>query len=233
MKLRPFALAIAAVLSLPCAKSGAQTPSTPVLSFHFVRAGLPVPEYTFTLQPDGTGTYQASYVTQPPSSKFAPTYANVPPPPPVATTRPIALSTKTTAMLFERVRSADNLRACESKAKNIADTGAKTISYTGPEGPAHCTYNYTENKSVAAITETFQAIAETLDEGHAIELTHRYDRLGLDHQLILLADNVREGRAMEVATIAPILQALCDDTLVMERVRKRAAGLLQASAVGR
>lgn len=219
-----------AILAVPGSGMFAQPPAGEALVFHFVRPGLPVPEYTFNLNQDGSGTYAASYLSSAPTSKFAPQYPGVPLAPAVPTTRPITLSARTTALLFERAKNADGIRAgCGSKAKNIADTGVKSITYTSPEGSAHCSYNYTENKTVAAITETFQGIAETLDEGHTIEQKHRYDRLGLDQDLAILADNVRDGRALEVATIAQVLQSLCDDTQVMDRVRKRAAGLLQAS----
>jgi hypothetical protein len=213
--------------------AAAQPPAAETLTFHFERAALPVPEYTFTLHKDGSGTYTASYAAQVPSSKYAPTYPGVAAAPVTPTTRPITLSPKTTALLFDRARSADNFRTCESRLKNIADSGAKTITYTTAEGSAHCTYNFTENKAVAGITETFQGIAETLDEGREIDLKHRYDRLGLDRDLAILVDNVKEGRALEVATIAPVLQSLCDDMQVMDRVRKRAAGLLQASTNAR
>jgi hypothetical protein len=223
-----------ATLAVPTLNASAQPPNDAVLVFHFERPALPVPVYTFTLHQDGTGTYAASYASSVPTSKFAPQYPTAQAAPPVETTRPISLSPKTTALLFERVRSTDQFHTgCESKLKNIADTGAKTINYTGPEGSAHCTFNYTENKNIAAVSETFQAIAQTLDEGRTIDLKHRYDRLGLDQELALLADQVKEGRALEVATIAPVLQSLCDDTQVMDRVRKRAAGLLQASANAR
>ena len=227
-------LPLVAMMGLSGSRVDAQQTSGEELVFHFVRPGLPVPEFTFNLNPDGSGTYAASYVSSMPTSKFAPQYSGVTAPPPVQTTRPITLSARTTALLFERARNPDGIRAgCESKAKNIADTGTKTITYTSAQGSAHCSYNYTENKTVAAMTDTFQGIAETLDEGHTIEQAHRYDRLGLDHQLSVLSDNIRDGRALEVATIAQVLQSLCDDAQVMDRVRKRAAGLLQASTNAR
>ena len=224
-------LAVCAICALSSLSLCAQQSGGEVVAFHFVRTGLPVPDFTLTVNADGSGTYTASYISSTPTSKYAPQYSGVTAAPPVETTRPITLSPKTTSLLFERARNPDGIRAgCESKAKNIADTGAKTLTYTSPEGSIHCTFNYTENKTVAAMTETIQGIAETLDEGRSIEQAHRFDRLGLDHQLSTLADNVRDGRALEVGTISQVLQSLCDDTQVMDRVRKRAASLLQASA---
>ena len=220
--MRPTALLLLSALG-----ACAQPPSSAVLMFHFERPGLPVPEYTLTVHEDGSGTYAATYTAPPPDPHSGSSYvAAQAAAAPTQVARPILLSAPTTARLFERVRSTNQLRdGCESRDKNIANTGAKTLTYTGPEGSAHCTYNYTENKAIASMTETFQGIAQTLDDGRSIELLHRYDRLGLDRELSNLADAVREGRAIEVATIAPVLQSLCDDSQVMERVRKRAAGL--------
>jgi hypothetical protein len=206
-----------------------QPPAAAVIVYHFERPGLPVPEFTLTVHEDGSGSYAATYTAPPVDSRYASPAAVAAAPTKI--TRPISLSQATTARLFERVRATNHLQGgCESKQKNIANSGAKTISYTGSDGNAACTFNYTENKSVASVSDTFQAIAETLDEGRSIDLKHRYDRLGLDRELANLADAVHEGRAVEVATIAPILQSLLDDSQVMERVRKRAAGLLEASA---
>ena len=227
MTTRPYHL-LPALLMLATSTLCAQA-APAVLVYHFEHAGLPVPEFTLTVKEDGTGTYAATYTAPPLDSRYASPSAVVAPP--TNTTRPITLTPATTARLFERVRSTNHFQGgCESKQKNIANSGAKSISYTGSDGNATCTFNYTENKSVSSVSDTFQAIAETLDEGRSIDLKHRYDRLGLDRELANLADAVHDGRAVEVATIAPILQSLLDDSQVMERVRKRAAGLLEASA---
>ena len=228
-----FSVAVSGAAAQQTNQDQAQPPA--VLSFHFERTGLPVPEYTLTVHEDGTGTYAATYLAPPPdSSRYGPSNVSSPVAAPAQVTRPITLSPQTTARLFERVRSTNGFRGgCDSKQKNIADTGAKTLNYTGSGGTANCNYNYSDNKAIASVTETFQGIAQTLDEGRSIDLKHRYDRLGLDRELSVLADQIHEGHALEVATIAPILQSLCDDAQVMERVRKRAAGLLVASGTAR
>ncbi len=75
----------------------------------------------------------------------------------------------------------------------------------------------------------FLAIAFTMDEGRRLDFLHRYDRLGLDAEMITLAHEVDEGRAMELGTIAPTLDAIAGDTALMQRVRLRAAKLLEQS----
>ena len=225
--LLPALLLVAPALAQSPAQS--DPPANAVLVFHFEHPGLPVPEYTLSLHEDGTGTYSATYAAAPSSgSYYAP--ASMSASAAASTNRPVTVSHATTVRLFEKVRATNHFQGgCESRQKNIANTGAKTLTYTGPDGTGTCTFNYTENKPIASVTETFQAIAQTLDEGRNLDLKHRYDRLGLDRELAALADAVHDGRAVEVAAIAPVLESLMNDTQVMERVRKRAAGLLEAS----
>jgi hypothetical protein len=136
-------------------------------------------------------------------------------------------SPATAEIIFKTARSLDYFNIpCASKAKNIADTGKKTLSYTGPDGHGSCLYNYSENKSVTQLTETFQAIAFTMDEGRKLEFMHRYDRLGLYSEMDTLIHEVEEKRALEIGNITPALTAIVADEALMQRVREKAAKLL-------
>ena len=66
-----------------------------------------------------------------------------------------------------------------------------------------------------------------MDEGRRLEFLHRYDRLGLDAEMISFAQEVEAGRALELGTISPTLAAIADDTAVIQRVRLRAAKMLE------
>jgi hypothetical protein len=115
---------------------------------------------------------------------------------------------------------------CASKAKNIADTGKKTLSYKGSDGQGSCLYNYSESKGVTQLTDLFQAIAFTMDEGRKLEFMHRFDRLGLYSEIDILNREINDKRALEVGNIAPALQAIIADEDLMQKVRERAARLL-------
>lgn len=202
-----------------------QSASQPTLTFRFERDGLPVPRLLFTVHPDGTGTFTATVIPQP-SSRYA-AYPSPSAEAPTEMSREITLSPRAAHDIFEHVHTAYLFHlGCESKAKNIAFTGTKTFTYQGPDGEGNCTYNYTENKQVAALTETFIAIAFTLDEGRRLEQLHRYDRLGLDQEMRQLATAQHDGHALELGNIAPVLTSIANDPAVLERVRSRAAELL-------
>jgi len=194
------------------------------VSFQFERAGLPVPRYMLEVHEDGTGRYKADESASVPSqSSSAAQYMGG-----KHIDRPITLSPGTVAKIFKQARALDHFNiACDSKAKNIANTGKKTLTYVGPDGQGSCVYNYSDNKSVAALSDMFLAIAFTMDEGRRLEFFHRYDRLGLDAEMTALAHEADEGRALEMGTIAPTLASIEGDTALIQRVRLKAGKLLE------
>jgi hypothetical protein len=216
-----FAQTIATAAGQPAASEA--IPAGPEVSFQFERIGLPVPKFTIVVHEDGTGSYQAQLAAV--SAGAGQTSAAGPP-----VNKAIKLSSPTTQTIFTTAHALDRFNIeCNSKAKNIANTGKKTLSYKGADGQGSCLYNYSENKGVAQLTDTFQAIAFTMDEGRKLEFLHRFDRLGLYSEMDVLSHEVQEKRALELGNIAPALKAIIADEALMQRVRERAAHLLAES----
>ena len=191
------------------------------VSFKFDRVGLPVPKYVLTIHEDGATVYEGEELPQVsgPSAAASPAHPF---------RSEVKISPATAAHIVEMGRKLDHLNiACASKAKNIADTGTKLLTYTGPDGAGSCTYNYTENKDVQALTDTFEAIAETMDRGRELDHLRRFDRLGLDAAITFLAQEVSEGRALELGTIATSLRSITANPELIQRVRMRASKLLE------
>jgi hypothetical protein len=204
-------------------QSGAAT--SPVksaeVSFQMEWSGLPVPRFTVRVREEGTGSYQAEEMegAADPGAVHYGSEKHI--------DRTMSLTPATVAKIFKAARDLNRFKMeCDSKKKNLANTGKKTLSYTGEDGVGSCVYNYSDNKEVTMLTETFLAIAYTMDEGRRLEYLHRYDRLGLDAEMNSLQDQVKAGRAIELGTIEPVLTSIASDMAVMERVRLRAAGLL-------
>jgi len=205
-----------------CAQTAQTAPARPmaVVSFSFERRGVPVPRYTLRVSESGAGSYEGEEA--PPVSPYPGVSSN---PDPID--RAFILSPATTAKIFGLAHELRGFKVrCASGAKNIADTGKKTLIYQGPEGESSCTYNYSDSKGVTVLTDLFQGIAETMDEGRRLDHLHRYDRLGLDAAMATLAEQVAEGRALELSTIQATLRSIASDSEVMERVRARANKLL-------
>jgi hypothetical protein len=206
--------------SAPDVSNGTQA----AVSFQFDHNGLPVPHFVLRLREDGTGSYQAEQAAR------HPTDTNMRGEAEQHIDRELMLSPMMAAKIFKAARSLDHFNvACASKAKNIADTGTKTLTYKGADGAGSCVYNYSENKTVAMLTDAFIGIAYTMDEGRKLEFLHRYDRLGLDAEMNTFTAEVDSGRALELGTIAPTLAAIADDNAVIQRVRLRAEKMLEQS----
>ncbi len=201
------------------------------VSFTMDRAGVEVPHLAISVSADGSGTYEAIAAPATLSSRYGAEAASAAP---ESIQREVHLSGGGTAKVFAAARAAGLFRvACNSKAKNIADTGRKTLAYEGPEGSGSCVYNFSENKAVTGLTEYFQGVAYTIDEGRRLEFRHRYDRLGLDQEMATLLAQADAGHAPELGTIAPVLESLVADEELLERVRLRARKLLERAQADR
>jgi hypothetical protein len=216
---------IALLVALPSSLAGQASVDSvkaiAAVSFQFDRPGLPVPHFTLELREDGTGRYQAD------QAERASTTNGIRGEEAKHVDRTLQLRPASVAKIFKAARDLNYFNlACASKAKNIADTGKKTLTYIGADGRGSCLYNYSEDKKIETLTGTFLGVAYTMDEGRRLEFLHRYDRLGLDAEMNTLAQESEAGRALELGTIAPALSAIADDAAVMQRVRLLAAKLL-------
>jgi hypothetical protein len=196
-----------------------------VVSFEFDRPGLPVPHFVLAIREDGSGTYQADEVERRSADSALQLVSRK------HIERGLNVSQSVVEKIFKSARMLNRFNMdCASKAKNIADTGKKTLNYSGSDGSGSCTFNYSEDKSVAMLGDTFFAIANTMDIGRKLEFERRFDRLGLDAELISLEHEVEEKNALEVGTISSILNVIASDGDLMQRARLRAAKLLQQAA---
>lgn len=217
---------VLAVSSVPiiAIQSDGATPSakSAEVSFQFERPELPVPRFTIRVYEEGAASYQAEEV-EAPADNGAVHYASE-----KHIDRTMSLSPEIVAKIFKIARDLDDFKMdCDSKRKNIANTGKKTLSYAGKNGAGSCVYNYSDSKEVTMLTDIFLAIGYTMDEGRRLEYLHRYDRLGLDAEMSSFQEQVKAGRAIELGTIAPVLDSIASDMAVMQRVRLLAVKLLE------
>jgi hypothetical protein len=192
------------------------------ISFTYENPKLQPPKYVVTVGEDGSGHFRSEAggpVSNDPE--------NIPAEP---QDRPIHISKAVREGMFAAARKNKLFAiACDDGAKNIAFQGTKTLQYEGPDGHGSCTYNWSKNPQIDKLTDQFEAIAATLDEGSKLERQYEHGRLSLDGELEVLEQMVHDGRAMEVENIAPILQKLAGDDAVLQRVQRRARAMLAAA----
>jgi hypothetical protein len=140
--------------------------------------------------------------------------------------------------IFELAKKTDYFQGTfETKQKNIAKTGQKTLQFHGKsDGGAglntSTTYNFSPNTDIEELTRLFQSIALTLDFGRKLAFQYRFDKLGMDDKLKSLQDMQASHFAEEVGAIAPILQKIASDPNMMHISRVTAKQLLNGAGLG-
>lgn len=218
--MKALALAAAAALAIVGAAARAGQNSVvqnAAVQVDFTDDELNPSHWTLTLHSDGSGHF-ASHMGKAPEGDEAVEAANI--------DRDVQLSAAFTAHVFD-VAHRHNLfnEGCESRLK-VAFEGWKKFSYSGPEGTGTCTFNYSKDKEIEGLADSFGAVTQTIIEGARLEKLLQHDRLGLDKEMEYLVEAAGNGRALEICTIRQILVRLADDDEVLERVRKRARILL-------
>jgi hypothetical protein len=209
--LRSIALAVLPLLfSTP--PPGAQ------IRFTYENPQLEPHKYVLVVGEDGSGTYHSEGSA---SSADGQSMSSL--------DRPIHVSKAVRESMFAAARKNKLFaKSCDDGGKNIAFQGTKTLEYEGPDGQGSCTYNWSKNGQIGKLTDQFEAIAATLEEGSKLQRQYEHGRLSLDSEMEILEQMVREGRAIEIENIAPLLQTLSGDEAVLQRVQRRARTLLEA-----
>lgn len=117
----------------------------------------------------------------------------------------------------------------DSKKKNIASTGDKTLVYRDARKDTISTYNYSSIPAVQQITAIFANLSATLEFGHRLEYDYHYQKLALDQDTKAMEDAAGRGELIEIQAIAPTLQKIADDASVINVVRARIERLLGPS----
>jgi hypothetical protein len=212
--LRRIALALLTLVS-------STPPQTAQIRFTYENPGLEPHKYLLVVAEDGSGTFHSEASGGPVDGQ---SLSSQP------LDRPIHISKALREAMFAAVRKNKLFaKACEDGGKNIAFQGTKTLEYESPDGNGSCTYNWSKNVQIDKLTSQFEAIAATLDEGSKLERQYEHGRLSLDSEMEILEQMVRDGRAIEIENIAPILKTLAGDEAVLQRVQRRARTLLAAT----
>ena len=114
----------------------------------------------------------------------------------------------------------------DSHRKKMAFTGKKRLAYKDGQRSGESTYNYSPDVSVQELTNLFQGLSATLELGHRLEFSLRYQKLALAEELKRTEESVRLNPPVEIQAIAPILQQIIADSSVLNVTRARAQRLL-------
>jgi hypothetical protein len=175
--------------------------------------------YSVTVQSDGKARYESSGKTFPESDEKDDFDYD------------FAISPATRETIFDLSEKAGYFQKdLDSHRKNMAFTGKKTLGYKDAHRSGESTYNYSPNVAVQELTTLFQGLSATVELGHRLEYSLRYQKLALAEELKRTEESARLNPPVEIQAIAPILQQIIADSSVMNVTRARAQRLLERPA---
>ena len=215
-------LLVCLALCLACLPlGGAEAPQSAVPTVTFT-CDFPHSEpdhYVISVSDDGKGSYDSDSKLSPEAEAEDAFHSD------------FTVSQAGRARVFDLARRANYFEGeVDSKKKNLASTGTKTLTYKDAQKNTHASYNYSPVASVEELTAFFQALSTTLEFGHRLDYYLRYQKLALDEELKKMEEMSNSHQLEEISAVAPVLQKILDDPTVINVVRARAQRLLQAPA---
>ena len=195
---------------------GAQAQQTllPTVSFTCDFPGSEPDHYAISVSEDGNAAYDSD-------SKLNDSAASEP------FHLDFAVSQASRTRIFDLAKRAHYFEGeLDSKKKNLASTGVKTLAYKDPQKSTRATYNYSPIPAVEDLTAFFQSLSTTLEFGHRLDYYLRYQKLALDEELKKMEEMSNSGGLVEMSAVAPVLQKIADDPAVIKVVRARAQRLM-------
>jgi hypothetical protein len=137
------------------------------------------------------------------------------------------LSDKVRSQIFDLAQRAHYFSGkVDSGRKNIANTGAKTLTYKDAQRNTQATYNYSQLTPIQQLTSVFQGLSTTLEFGRRLGYFHRYEKLALEEDLQRMEQLQRDNSLGDVQAIATVLHEIANDQSVINVTRARALRLL-------
>jgi hypothetical protein len=196
---------------------GQQT-AVPTVTFTCDFPGSEPDHYVVSVSDDGNATYDSNSKLSPDSDSADPLHSG------------FTVSQAARTHIFDLTKRAHYFEGqIDSKNKNIAFTGTKTLAYKDAQKNTNATYNYSPVAPVQELTAFFQALSTTLEFGHRLDYYLRYQKLALDEELKKMEEMSNSHQLEEIPAVAPILQKIADDPAVIKVVRARAQTLLQTA----
>src|SRR5215475_3250414 len=129
-----------------------QKASTVVFKLSWDR-GLPWSDFVVTVAEDGATHFKG--ITNPAGNGTSETVE-----------QDFRMSDANVQKVFEWAKAADYFQGqFETKTKNVAKTGTKTLEFHSPTTNTSTTFNFSPNPNIQQITRLFQSIAVTMDYG--------------------------------------------------------------------
>jgi|SRR5579862_1501364 len=216
-----YSLALLLFVAL-ASKAQSQQPPNPTIAFTCDFPGSDPSHYAISVSSDTRASYTSDGKLTRDSDPSAPF------------TLDFSMPQATINRIFDLAKKAHYFEgAIDSKKRNIASTGQKTLSYKDGQRNISASYNYSPIPAVEELTSIFQNLAITLEFGRRLEFDHRFQKLAINEELERMADIASRNELGDVTVIASTLKKIIDDPSVVNTARARAQRLLDGASAGK
>ena len=196
--------------------ASAQTATVPTVTFSFDFPQSDPEHYVITVASDGHASYDSDGKLIFYSEASG-----------VSTKLDFTMSENTRKRIFDLATRAHYFeKDVDTKIKNLADMGKKTLAYKDGEKSTQAVYNYSQIPAVLELTQLFQNLSSTLEYGRRLQHDYRHQKLALDDELRNMEESAKRNELEELTAVAPLLRQIANDSSVMNVSRNRALRLL-------
>jgi hypothetical protein len=107
----------------------------------------------------------------------------------------------------------------------VAFMGNKTLRFVDGAKKSEVKFNFSEDPSAQALADWFERISESEQLLTNLEVSAKYDRLGVMKAVLLLESAYDHKRLVDTAQYLPLLDRISKNEIYMHQARLRAAGL--------
>jgi hypothetical protein len=206
------------IISLSIFANGQDHHAPATVSFTLDFPGANPGHYEIVVSDDGQGSYRSNGQLDEQSGPGDPAPLQ------------FTLSDKVRKQIFDLAQRAHYFSGkVDSGRKNIANTGAKTLTYKEAQRNTQATYNYSLVAPVQQLTAIFQGLSTTLEFGRRLGYFHKYEKLALEQDLQRMEQLQKDNSLGDVQAIATVLNEIANDQSVINVSRARALRLLASA----
>jgi hypothetical protein len=180
--------------------------SQPTVSFTKEFPGSEPAYYSISLRQDGEALYRTAPEEKP--AEFR-------------------LSAESTQPIFSLAQKLSLFREIEVESgRKVAQMGKKTFGYQDGAEATEVSFNHTENPDAVALLALFERLSATMRHRDRLEYLVRFDRLGVVKELLQIEVDLDQGRLLEAALLAPLLEKVRTNKALVNVAQERAGKIL-------
>lgn len=129
------------------------------------------------------------------------------------------------AAVFRLAEKMDRFRKPLESGLNVAKMGVKTFRYEDGDAKSEAKFNYSQDEDAKLLHDFFERITETAQIYMRLERTVKYDKLGVNQELLGFEAARDRNRIVAPQQFLPLLDRVAKNESYLHMARERAARL--------